>query len=326
MWVIEMEYRKRNGKNSRQPFAGVVFGVLVAGAILLLKAGIVNGGIPGLARGGAQDVETYATEGHGTELAGFEHKNPVENAPDFQEKAGAKDTEAIEAAVLEQEYQRVLGLSAGELVSAGIVREELADRLFYAAGIDEAVLGRINGKSYTPNETVLPADLSYLRMLYFGPDQNTYVGEMIVNQAIEADILEIFQTLYENRYPIERMVLVDDYDADDEASMQANNTSAFNYRTIAGSSRLSNHSYGMAVDVNPKYNPYVKTDLNGGIACQPKGSEAYADRGGDFLYKIDEQDLAYKLFTDAGFTWGGSWDSVKDYQHFEKTRSSTPSG
>ncbi len=190
-------------------------------------------------------------------------------------------------------------------------------RLFYAAGINEAVLARISGKSYTQNETVLPSDLSYLRMLYYGPDGNTYLGEMIVNQAIEADILDIFQKLYENRYPIERMVLVDEYDADDEASMQANNTSAFNYRTIAGSSRLSNHSYGLAVDLNPKYNPYVKEASDGSLICQPQGSEAYADRAAEFAYKIDEQDLAYRLFTEAGFTWGGDFNSVKDYQHFE---------
>ena len=154
-------------------------------------------------------------------------------------------------------------------------------------------------------------------MLYYGPDGNTYLGEMIVNQAIEADILDIFQKLYENRYPIERMVLVDEYDADDEASMQANNTSAFNYRTIAGSSRLSNHSYGLAVDLNPKYNPYVKEASDGSLICQPQGSEAYADRAAEFAYKIDEQDLAYRLFTEAGFTWGGDFNSVKDYQHFE---------
>ncbi len=163
----------------------------------------------------------------------------------------------------------------------------------------------------------MPSDLSYLRMLYYGPDGNTYLGEMIVNQAIEADILDIFQKLYENRYPIERMVLVDEYDADDEASMQANNTSAFNYRTIAGSSRLSNHSYGLAVDLNPKYNPYVKEASDGSLICQPQGSEAYADRAAEFAYKIDEQDLAYRLFTEAGFTWGGDFNSVKDYQHFE---------
>ena len=143
-------------------------------------------------------------------------------------------------------------------------------------------------------------------------------SEMIVNQKIADDVLRIFQSLYENQYPIEKMVLIDEYGADDESSMNENNTSAFNYRTISGSSKLSNHSYGTAIDLNPKYNPYVKNASDGSVVCQPESGREYADRTKEFSYKIDTNDLAYKLFTQAGFTWGGNWNSVKDYQHFEK--------
>lgn len=216
-----------------------------------------------------------------------------------------------------QEWERIASLPAGDLAVAGTVGQDLADRLFYAAAINEEILSRINGKSFTENENISISDLSYLKMLYYGFDGNTYVGEMIVNQKIEAKVLEIFQTLYENKYPVERMVLIDEYDASDERSMNDNNTSAFNYRTISGSSKLSNHSYGMAIDLNPKYNPYVKTRPDGSAACQPESGADYADRSKDFAYKIDESDLAYRLFSEAGFTWGGSWNSVKDYQHFE---------
>ncbi len=295
---------KKNGPKSARAAVFLILGVFLAAAcVLFLKS-----------EGGNEINPEVLKESPKERLP--EDTGAVIREQNTETDLGA-DPAAVEAAAMEQEFQRILNLSAGEFVCAGMAREGLLGRLFYAAGINEAVLARISGKSYTQNETVLPSDLSYLRMLYYGPDGNTYLGEMIVNQAIEADILDIFQKLYENRYPIERMVLVDEYDADDEASMQANNTSAFNYRTIAGSSRLSNHSYGLAVDLNPKYNPYVKEASDGSLICQPQGSEAYADRAAEFAYKIDEQDLAYRLFTEAGFTWGGDFNSVKDYQHFE---------
>ena len=237
----------------------------------------------------------------------------------------SKDTEAelpstqpAAETFLKQDLERIRALSAGDLAAPGMIAPEQIDHLFYAGAVDDAVFARINGSSYTENDNILISDLSYLKMLYYGFDGNTYVGEMIVNQKIESDVLSIFKTLYENQYPIEKMTLIDAYDANDELSMEDNNTSAFNYRTIAGSSRLSNHSYGMAIDLNPRYNPYVKTSSDGSVLCQPENGRPYADRSREFTYKIDENDLAYRLFTEAGFTWGGSWNSVKDYQHFEK--------
>lgn len=223
-----------------------------------------------------------------------------------------------EAAAIGQDMQKILNLSAGDLAAEGMVQTEFFPSLFASYAIDETIFERINGISFTENESIALTELSYLRMLYYGFDGNTYVGEMIVNQKIAEDVLEIFQILYENQYPIEKMVLIDEYGADDESSMNENNTSAFNYRTISGSSKLSNHSYGMAIDLNPKYNPYVKTASDGSVICQPESGRAYADRTKDFSYKIDTNDLAYQLFTQAGFTWGGNWNSVKDYQHFEK--------
>ena len=141
-------------------------------------------------------------------------------------------------------------------------------------------------------------------------DQN-----LIVNTK---DLTEIFYELYLHSYPIERAVLPDYYDADDEKQMQANNTSSFCYRAVAGSAVLSNHAKGMAVDLNTLYNPYCKIRKDGSLYVQPMTAAQYCDRTGTFRYKIDKQDLAYKLFTAHGFTWGGDWKSVKDYQHFEK--------
>ena len=143
------------------------------------------------------------------------------------------------------------------------------------------------------------------------------LGELVCNEAICGDLLDIFRVLYDTSYPIERMVLIDEYDAQDGPSMRANNSSAFNFRFVAGTGVLSSHSRGMAVDINPLYNPYVKT--NGGrTVVDPAEAAPYADRTRDFPYKIAEDDPCCREFLRHGFTWGGHWKSLKDYQHFEK--------
>ncbi len=101
--------------------------------------------------------------------------------------------------------------------------------------------------------------------------------------------------------------------------MEDNNTSCFNYRVVDGTTNLSKHALGCAIDINPVYNPYVGFNKGGSgeTYISPKGSEVYADRSQNFPYKIDENDLCYKLFIKHGFTWGGNWNSCKDYQHFQ---------
>lgn len=191
------------------------------------------------------------------------------------------------------------------------------DELFYETKISEDIYERINNNSYIPNDDITLDELCYIRVLHTGFDDNTYIGELIVNEKISEDILEIMRELYDAGYPIESMVLVDEYGADDDRSMAADNTSAFNYRSISGSSHLSQHSYGLAIDINPLYNPYVK-QKGGEQIVSPESGAQYADRNSDFLYKIDHDDLCYKLFKEQGFTWGGDWRRSKDYQHFEK--------
>lgn len=190
--------------------------------------------------------------------------------------------------------------------------------MFVIETISQEIKDRINGKSYGKDCTVPYEDLRYVKVLYWGFDDQSHEGELIVNKAIAEDIVEIFKELYENKYPIEKMVLVDEYDADDNASMAANNTSAFNFRLIDnGSGRLSKHSYGLAIDINPLYNPYVRK-INGKTVVSPENGEKYADRSLDCPYFIKKDDICYKAFTSRGFTWGGEWKNSKDYQHFEK--------
>ncbi len=160
--------------------------------------------------------------------------------------------------------------------------------------------------------------LCYLSILYYDFDGEVQTGELICNVAIADDLLEIFYELYLSQYPIEKIRLIEEYNGDDTLSMLDNNTSSFNYRLVDGSTNLSKHALGLAIDINPFYNPYVVYRKDGTTYISPEGSELYTDRSQDFPYKIDENDLCYQLFTEHGFTWGGSWNTMKDYQHFHK--------
>lgn len=189
---------------------------------------------------------------------------------------------------------------------------------FSYQALPQDIIEKITGISYVENDNISLDDLMYCRLLYNNFDGNVQTGELICNESIAQDVMEIFYELYSSGYQIESIKLIDEFDGDDTASMLANNTSCFNYRVVDGSTRLSNHAYGLAIDLNPFYNPYITYNKDGSQKVSPEGSEAYADRSTSFPYKIDENDLAYKLFKEHGFKWGGDWNSVKDYQHFEK--------
>lgn len=189
--------------------------------------------------------------------------------------------------------------------------------IFLNTEITDEIFSRMYGKSYKEDCTVPREELRYLKLAHYGFDGMAHQGEMVVNASIADEVLEIFKELYEIQYPIEKMLLIDDYDADDEQSMADNNSSAFNYRVISGTSKLSNHSKGLAIDINPLYNPYVHSNT-GTKACEPANAAAYTDRSLEFDHKIDEADACYRIFTEHGFSWGGSWSRSKDYQHFEK--------
>lgn len=201
----------------------------------------------------------------------------------------------------------------------------MADRVIYQEGfyyesLSDAIKTRITGISYPADdaEAAISYDtLRYVNVRYYDFNGESQSGELICHKAIAQDLVEIFYELYEIHYPIEKITLIDDYQGDDELSMQDNNTSCFNYRALP-SGKLSNHAYGLAIDLNPFYNPYVTNRSDGSVNIAPAGSEEYADREQAFAHKIDTEDPACRLFIQHGFTWGGSWRSVKDYQHFEK--------
>lgn len=157
-------------------------------------------------------------------------------------------------------------------------------------------------------------DLVYVRLRYWGFDDKTHVGIVIIHRELAQDILDVFSILYQHKFPIESMKLMDNFHQDDEASMAANNTSSYNHRKVTGHPGIySQHSYGRAIDINPLQNPYVKKSL-----VLPKGASAFVNRQQPSPGKITRDSLIYQAFNQRGWDWGGNWYDVQDYQHFEK--------
>ncbi len=156
-------------------------------------------------------------------------------------------------------------------------------------------------------------NLSYLKITYWGFDGKEHIGEMIVNKKVAKEVIEIFKELYNKKYQIEKVKLIDEYGADDEKSMEDNNTSAFCYREVANTNILSKHALGLAIDINPLYNPYI-TEKN----ILPINAKVYTNRNIDKKYIIKKGDDLYNAFIKRGWKWGGNWKNKKDYQHFEK--------
>ena len=190
---------------------------------------------------------------------------------------------------------------------------------FYYENLSNEIKTRITGKSFPKefDETyskISYNDLKYLNIKYYDFNEIEHNdGALIVNKDVAEEVLKIFYELYQNKYPIDKMKLVEEYDAIDELSMEDNNTSAFNYRIVENSDKLSWHCFGLAIDMNPLYNPYVL-----GNEIYPQNAKEYTNRIKEFKGKITHNDLAYQVFTKYGWKWGGDFISSKDYQHFYK--------
>jgi len=197
------------------------------------------------------------------------------------------------------------------------VNHKKDDRFFYVT-LTEALKERITGMSY-PAEgepcRVSYEDLRYVRVLYVDFDGLEQEGELMVHRLVADDVIDIFYKLYQKRYPLASVRLVDDFGqpGDDGNSMRANNTSAFCYRQVTGSQHLSWHSFGAAIDINPLQNPYMNKGR-----VSPEEAREYLDRKDKRPHMIDHSDDCYKIFIAHGWKWGGDWSGDKDYQHFYK--------
>ena len=152
-------------------------------------------------------------------------------------------------------------------------------------------------------------DLQMVEVQYYGFDERLHKGQLIAHKEVVDDIKEIFNFIKESRFPINKVIPMSSYDWSDEKSMKDNNTSAFNYRFISGTRVTSKHAYGLAIDINPLLNPYIKNEQS-----IPAGSTYDTTKAGT----ISSGSQLVKEFKDRGWKWGGDWINLKDYQHFEK--------
>jgi hypothetical protein len=186
--------------------------------------------------------------------------------------------------------------------------------IFSSEPLPEYIIEYINGLSYKEDTMLQYSELVYLTITHVDFYGENRIGNMIVVAEIGEEVLEIFWEIYESGFPIRSIQLIDDFNADDDLSMEANNSSAFNWRYVADTTTLSNHSFGRAIDINPVQNPYVR-----GNSVLPAGGEEYLDRLDIRPGMIVEGDAVYNAFVSRGWMWGGDWISLKDYQHFQKS-------
>jgi hypothetical protein len=182
--------------------------------------------------------------------------------------------------------------------------------------LDRATRALMNGVSWHDGCPVALRNLRLVRVTYWGFDDRGHAGRLVVHRRWADDILDVFERLYDRRFPIRRIRLVDRYDADDRASMRHDNTSAFNCRYVSGTTTWSQHAYGRAIDINPVENPYVV-----GSSVSPRRGRAFMDRTEVRPGMIVKRDVVWRAFHRIGWEWGGSWSTSKDYQHFSATGS-----
>jgi D-alanyl-D-alanine carboxypeptidase len=183
--------------------------------------------------------------------------------------------------------------------------------------IDSELRQRMTGVSWHRGCPIGFAGLRLLTVSHWGFDGEVHRGRLVVNRDQAQAILTAMRSLFRLHYPIRQMRLVDSYGADDHRSMAADNTSAFNCRTVAGTSRWSEHAYGRALDLNPLENPYVTA--SGYVS--PPGGAPYMDRSQRAKGLIHHGGPVVRAFAAVGWKWGGNWSWPKDYQHFSASGS-----
>jgi len=178
----------------------------------------------------------------------------------------------------------------------------------------------INGNSWRNTCPVSLYNLRYITLNHWNFEGKTVTGEIIVHKDVADDVVFIFEELYQAHYPVRQMHLVSDFKGNDWKSIDADNTSAFNCRPVTGNKKKwSKHAYGKAIDINPLENPYISR--KGHISHKKSlkyrkrvhKHNSYADHA--ILLKNDKATLIFKNY---GWSWGGDWRSMKDYQHFVK--------
>ena len=186
-----------------------------------------------------------------------------------------------------------------------------------ASKISDARADRMKGRSWHRGCPVAISQLRLLRVRHWNFKGEVERGRLIVHEDSDRAILRVMKGLFSDRFPIRRMEVIDAYGGDDHKSMDADNTSAFNCRFVAGTERWSEHAFGRALDLNPIENPYVTPSGH----VSPPAGRPYADRSRNAKGMVHRGDSTVRAFKRAGWKWGGDWSGTKDFQHFSATGS-----
>lgn len=177
--------------------------------------------------------------------------------------------------------------------------------------VGDEVLARSTWVEGCPVE---PEDLAYLTISFWGFDGGVHTGEMIVHREVATEIVDVFAKLFAARFPLEEMRIVSPADLDAAPTGDGNNTTAFVCRPVTGGTTFSEHAYGLAIDINPFHNPYRRDDL-----VLPELAGHYLDRSLGQPGMITDGDVVVEAFAAIGWSWGGNWRSLEDYQHFSRS-------
>lgn len=217
-----------------------------------------------------------------------------------------------------QQVSEIRAMNPGDVVkdTSGFTDDELRS-CFYSSEIDEKLLGRLNAMGYEGHENDLPvSEIRYVRVLYRNFENAIRIGELMVNQSIAQDVEDLFYDLYMHNYPIGKMLLPDAYGGKINEAFADNSTTGLCFG-LSEDSHGEMHAYGLAVDINPLYNPMIK-DNGKSLTIYPVEGQLYIDRTIAAPYYISADDYAYKIFTGKGFSWKGNESPAADYKHFEK--------
>lgn len=184
--------------------------------------------------------------------------------------------------------------------------------------LDDATFARMHGRSWKPDPRCPGRDaLARVAVRHVAMSGAIAHGELVVARALAGEVVTLFARLYAIGFPLAQVALVDDHDADDDRSMAANNTSAFNFRVVAGTSVLSQHALGRAIDLNPAVNPMI---WPGAARFVPAAAAAYLDRGHLRPGMIVRPGPVTAIFDELGWEWGGDWRHVADLHHIVWSR------
>lgn len=187
----------------------------------------------------------------------------------------------------------------------------------YQARIDEPTPAVLARSTWAPGCPVGARELAWIRLTFWGFDSRRHTGELLVHQEVARDLVEVFGELYRARFPMEELRITTKAERDAAATSgptgDGNNTGAFNCRPTTGGSSYSQHAYGLAVDINPFQNPYLKGDV-----VLPELARVYTDRSRQAPGMIHAGDAVVRAFARVGWEWGGAWRTLKDWQHFSR--------